>query len=172
MAIDISQFYQVFFEETKEHLQQIEQLLLKLNVDQPDFEQLNAIFRAAHSIKGGSATFGFNDITSVTHVLENLLDKLRKKELDLQSSMVDMFLQAADVINIQLNCHIKGLPADTEIADAIVDQLRALSADSYITSSENTVSSIKDDDFGFFDQEFFDVWPVLLIVACLALYPC
>lgn len=153
MAIDISQFYQVFFEETKEHLQQIEQLLLELNVDQPDFEQLNAIFRAAHSIKGGSATFGFNDITSVTHVLENLLDRLRKKELDLQSSMVDVFLQAADVINIQLNCHIKGSPADTEIADAIVNQLRALSADTYITSSENTVSNTKDDNFGFFDQE-------------------
>ena len=95
MAIDISQFYQVFFEETKEHLQQIEQLLLKLNVAQPDFEQLNAIFRAAHSIKGGSATFGFNDISSVTHVLESLLDKLRKKEIALQSAMIDVFLQAA-----------------------------------------------------------------------------
>ena len=121
MAIDISQFYQVFFEETKEHLQQIERLLLKLNIDQPDFELLNAIFRAAHSIKGGSATFGFNDITSVTHVLESLLDRLRKKELDLQSSMVDVFLQATDVLNIQLNGHIKGTPANVGIADTIVN---------------------------------------------------
>lgn len=152
MAIDISQFYQVFFEETKEHLQQIEQLLLKLNVNQPDIEQLNAIFRAAHSIKGGSATFGFNDITSVTHVLESLLDKLRKKELDLQSSMIDVFLQAADVLNIQLNGHIKGMPTDAGIADEIVNQLRALSADDYLTNSENTSVNI-DDGFGFFAAE-------------------
>lgn len=152
MVIDISQFYQVFFEETKEHLQQIEQLLLKLNVNQPDIEQLNAIFRAAHSIKGGSATFGFNDITSVTHVLESLLDKLRKKELDLQSSMIDVFLQAADVLNIQLNGHIKGMPTDAGIADAIVNQLRALSADDYLTNSENTSVNI-DDGFGFFAAE-------------------
>lgn len=152
MAIDISQFYQVFFEETKEHLQQIEQLLLKLNVNQPDIEQLNAIFRAAHSIKGGSATFGFNDITSVTHVLESLLDKLRKKELDLQSSMIDVFLQAADVLNIQLNGHIKGMPTDAGIADEIVNQLRALSADDYLTNSENTSANI-DDGFGFFAVE-------------------
>lgn len=152
MAIDISQFYQVFFEETKEHLQQIEQLLLKLNVNQPDIEQLNAIFRAAHSIKGGSATFGFNDITSVTHVLESLLDKLRKKELYLQSSMIDVFLQAADVLNIQLNGHIKGMPTDAGIADAIVNQLRALSADDHLTGAENTSVNI-DDGFGFFAAE-------------------
>lgn len=152
MVIDISQFYQVFFEETKEHLQQIEQLLLKLNVNQPDIEQLNAIFRAAHSIKGGSATFGFNDITSVTHVLESLLDKLRKKELYLQSSMIDVFLQAADVLNIQLNGHIKGMPTDAGIADAIVNQLRALSADDHLTGAENTSVNI-DDGFGFFAAE-------------------
>lgn len=150
MAIDISQFYQVFFEETKEHLQQIEQLLLKLNVNQPDIEQLNAIFRAAHSIKGGSATFGFNDITSVTHVLESLLDKLRKKELYLQSSMIDMFLQAADVLNIQLNGHIKGMPTDAGIADEIVNQLRALSADDHLIGAENTSANNLDDGFGFF----------------------
>lgn len=155
MAIDISQFYQVFFEETKEHLQQIEQLLLKLNVAQPDFEQLNAIFRAAHSIKGGSATFGFNDITSVTHVLESLLDKLRKKEIALQSAMIDVFLQAADVLNIQLNSHIKGTPADSNIADAIVGQLLALSNDEHLINPKSIIKNNNDidDGFGFFTEE-------------------
>ena len=114
MAIDISQFYQVFFEESKEHLHEMEQLLLKLNVETPDFDQLNAIFRAAHSIKGGSATFGFNDITAVTHVLESLLDRLRKKELALQPEMVDVFLLATDVINLQLAGHINDAPADAK----------------------------------------------------------
>ena len=157
MAIDISQFYQVFFEETKEHLQQIEQLLLKLNVGQPDIEQLNAIFRAAHSIKGGSATFGFNDITSVTHVLESLLDRLRKKDIALQSAMIDVFLQAADILNMQLDSHIKGTPADTNIATVIIKQLHALSSDAHLiipkSSIKNTRNNVIDDGFGFFATE-------------------
>ena len=161
MAIDISQFYQVFFEETKEHLQQIEQLLLKLNVEQPDVEQLNAIFRAAHSIKGGAATFGFNDITSVTHVLESLLDRLRKKELDLQSAMIDVFLQATDVLNTQLNSHINGTLADANIADLIVSQLSVLASDDNLTSNKSSISKTDkidkennlDDGFGFFATE-------------------
>ena len=78
MTIDMSQFYQVFFEEASEHLANMEALLLNLDVDHPPLEDLNAIFRAAHSIKGGSGTFGFTDMAEVTHVLETLLDLLRK----------------------------------------------------------------------------------------------
>jgi two-component system, chemotaxis family, sensor kinase CheA len=155
MAIDLSQFYQVFFEESKEHLHEMEQLLLKINVDNPDFKQMDAIFRAAHSIKGGSATFGFNDITAVTHVLESLLDRLRKKELTLNTKMIDVFLQAADVINLQLNSHTSGMPADVKIADAVTSKLFAFSADINLAKPENPVQT-KDhetsvDDFGFFD---------------------
>jgi two-component system, chemotaxis family, sensor kinase CheA len=150
MAIDISQFYQVFFEETREHLQEIEQLLLKLDVDAPDLDQLNAIFRAAHSIKGGSATFGFNDITSVTHVLESLLDRLRKKELDLQARMIDVFLQATDVLNTQLNGHIDGTPAEASIANDVTDKLFAFSAD--INLANPAAQTKSDEGFGFFDD--------------------
>jgi two-component system, chemotaxis family, sensor kinase CheA len=155
MAIDLSQFYQVFFEESKEHLHEMEQLLLKINVDNPDFKQMDAIFRAAHSIKGGSATFGFNDITAVTHVLESLLDRLRKKELTLNTKMIDVFLQAADVINLQLNSHTSGVPADAKIADAVTSKLFAFSADINLVKPEKPVQPKDDetsgDDFGFFD---------------------
>lgn len=153
MAIDISQFYQVFFEETKEHLQEIEQLLLKINVDQPDLDQLNAIFRAAHSIKGGSATFGFSDITSVTHILESLLDRLRKNELDLQTEMIDVFLQATDVLNIQLNGHIDGTPAKSNIADKITKKLFAYSKNIGLPKTETLPQANNDDGFGFFDND-------------------
>jgi two-component system chemotaxis sensor kinase CheA len=78
MTIDMSQFFQVFFDETEELLAEMEKLLLEIDVAAPDSEDLNAIFRAAHSIKGGAATFGITDLTEVTHVLETLLDKLRK----------------------------------------------------------------------------------------------
>ncbi len=62
MSIDMSQFYQVFFEESREHLDSMESLLLELDIGDPDAEQLNAIFRAAHSIKGSAGTFGFTDL--------------------------------------------------------------------------------------------------------------
>jgi two-component system, chemotaxis family, sensor kinase CheA len=155
MAIDLSQFYQVFFEESKEHLHEMEQLLLKINVNNPDFKQMDAIFRAAHSIKGGSATFGFNDITAVTHVLESLLDRLRKKELTLNTKMIDVFLQAADVISLQLNSHTNGVPADAKIADAVTSKLFAFSAEINLVKPENPVQTtggeMSGDGFGFFD---------------------
>lgn len=105
MSIDMSQFYQVFFEESAEHLAAMEGLLLDLNLDNPDAEQLNAIFRAAHSIKGSAATFGFNDLADTTHVLESLLDRIRRRELDLCPDMVDAFLQSGDVLRGMLEAH-------------------------------------------------------------------
>jgi two-component system chemotaxis sensor kinase CheA len=95
MSIDMSQFYQVFFEESAEHLANMESLLVALDLDAPDPDQLNAIFRAAHSIKGGSGTFGFTDITEVTHVLETLLDGIRKNEITIAADMVDAFCRRA-----------------------------------------------------------------------------
>ena len=112
MSIDMSQFYQLFFEETSEHLANMEGLLLNLDMENPSLEDLNAIFRAAHSIKGGSGTFGFTDMTGVTHILESLLDRLRKEELRLRSEMVDAFLAAGDVLRAQLAHHQGGPVVD------------------------------------------------------------
>ncbi len=114
MSVDLSQFYQVFFEEAAEHLANMESLLLALDVETPDLEDLNAIFRAAHSIKGGSGTFGFTDMTEVTHVLETLLDRVRKGELALVPEMVDACLAAGDVLKAQLARHQGGQEADAD----------------------------------------------------------
>lgn len=105
MTIDMTQFYQVFFDESEEHLAAMESLLLTLDIAQPDSEDLNAIFRAAHSIKGSSATFGFTDLTEVTHILESLLDRLRKSEIVLRADMVDAFLVAGDLLKTMLAAH-------------------------------------------------------------------
>ncbi|MEI6320703.1 MAG: chemotaxis protein CheW [Pseudomonadota bacterium] len=102
MSIDMTQFYNVFFEECAEHLANMEALLVDLDPADTDPEQLNAIFRAAHSIKGGAATFGFADIADTTHSLETLLDRLRKEEIALRPEMIDAFLQGKDVISEQL----------------------------------------------------------------------
>ena len=129
MSIDMSQFYQVFFDESGEHLAEMERLLLEMDVSTPDMEGMNAIFRAAHSIKGGSGTFGFADMTDVTHVLENLLDRLRKGEMAPRAKMIDVFLEATDVLKAQLAGHISGTPSDPESAHAVCEKLRALTAD-------------------------------------------
>ena len=105
MSIDMSQFYQVFFDETEELLAEMEKLLLAVDAAAPDPEDLNAIFRAAHSIKGGAATFGITDLTEVTHVLETLLDKIRQGEMALTSEHVDAFLSAKDILKMQLDGH-------------------------------------------------------------------
>jgi two-component system chemotaxis sensor kinase CheA len=128
MSIDMSQFYQVFFEETSEHLANMENLLLGLDLDAPSLEDLNAIFRAAHSIKGGSGTFGFTDMTSVTHVLESLLDRLRKEELALQAEMVDAFLRAGDILRVQLEHHQGGPEADADEIAQICAHLNQLAS--------------------------------------------
>ncbi|MBW8844661.1 MAG: chemotaxis protein CheW [Burkholderiales bacterium] len=104
-GIDLSQFYQVFFEEAGENLDNMEQLLLNVNVESADDEELNAIFRCAHSIKGGAATFGFSDVAELTHQMETLLDKLRRHELQPNSAMVDVLLQSGDALRAQLGRH-------------------------------------------------------------------
>jgi len=123
----MSQFYQVFFEEASELLAEMETLLVSMDVSAPGQEDLNAIFRAAHSIKGGAGTFGFTDMTEITHVLETLLDKLRKGELALRNEMVDAFLQASDVLKAQLASHSGEGPADAAITAAVCSKLKALS---------------------------------------------
>jgi two-component system chemotaxis sensor kinase CheA len=116
MPIDMSQFVQVFFDEADEGLAEMEKLLLAVDAEQPDNEDLNAIFRAAHSIKGGSSTFGLNNITEVTHVLESLLDRIRQGEMALTTQLIDAFLSTKDVIKMLLDGHRHGADVDQEAA--------------------------------------------------------
>ena len=129
MTIDMSQFYQVFFEESAEHLATMEGLLLGLDVENPDSEQLNAIFRAAHSIKGSAGTFGFTDLAETTHILENLLDRIRKQELGLRADMVDAFLESGDLLREMLEAHQGRGEVDPKQIESICARLRQLSAD-------------------------------------------
>ncbi|MFL6661978.1 MAG: chemotaxis protein CheA [Rhizobacter sp.] len=104
-GIDLSQFYQVFFEEAGENLDRMEQQLLEIDIEAADDEELNSIFRCAHSVKGGAATFGFADVAELTHQMETLLDKLRRHELAPTAAMVDVLLQSGDALRAQLARH-------------------------------------------------------------------
>jgi two-component system chemotaxis sensor kinase CheA len=121
-GIDLSQFYQVFFEEAGENLETMEQMLLNLDIESADDEELNAIFRCAHSVKGGAATFGFSDVAELTHQMETLLDKLRRHELAPNAGMVDVLLASGDALKAMLGRH-QGSGADavdtTELLFAI-----------------------------------------------------
>jgi two-component system chemotaxis sensor kinase CheA len=149
MGFDLSQFYQVFFEETAEHLSSMESLLLGLDVSAPSMDDLNAIFRAAHSIKGGAGTFGFNDMIEVTHVLETLLDKLRKQEMALTNEMVNAFLEAGDVIAMQLAGHRDA----TEVDPAAVKNARANLERLSAAPSATPPAPVAEQAYGLFEAE-------------------
>ncbi|MEA3130866.1 MAG: two-component system, chemotaxis family, sensor kinase CheA, partial [Paraburkholderia sp.] len=130
MTLDITQFYQTFFDEADELLAQMEQLLLNLDIADPDPEDLAAIFRAAHSIKGGAATFGFTALTETTHILESLLDRARNNELTLRKDMIDTFLETKDVLSGQLADYRASAEPDAAVAKAICAKLEQLHQES------------------------------------------
>ncbi len=127
MTVDMSQFYEVFFDEAEELLAEAERLLLGIDIANPDMEELNAIFRAAHSIKGGAATFGFMDMTEITHVLENLLDKIRKNEMAITAEHVDAFLAAKDVLKMEVDGHRLATEVDQDQVADVKAKLKLLS---------------------------------------------
>ncbi|OKP01767.1 chemotaxis protein CheA [Xenorhabdus eapokensis] len=124
--MDITAFYQTFFDEADELLADMEQHLLLLDADEPDHEQLNAIFRSAHSIKGGAATFGFTKLQQTTHVLENLLDSARRDEIRLTIDIINLFLEAKDIMQQQLDAYKSSQEPDEDTFNYICETLRQL----------------------------------------------
>lgn len=102
MSIDMSQFHQVFFEECFEGLEAMESGLLSLDIGDIDSEVINTIFRAAHSIKGGSGTFGFTVVAEYTHIMETLLDEMRDGRRQVTKPAVDVLLGSVDCLREML----------------------------------------------------------------------
>ena len=163
MNVDVEQFHAVFFDESNEHLQAMEDLLMTLDVDNPDSEALNSIFRAAHSIKGGSGIFGFDALTGLTHVMETLLDRARNQTMSLSVEIVDLFLETVDTLNATLQAYKDGGELPSDAINAGIEKLEAVlgrtgsseqaaqaaqagESDDVLAESEDA-----DDGFGFFD---------------------
>nr|WP_244995288.1 chemotaxis protein CheA [Serratia liquefaciens] len=127
--MDISAFYQTFFDEADELLADMEQHLLELDPLAPDIEPLNAIFRAAHSIKGGAATFGFSVLQETTHLLENLLDGARRQEMSLSTEIINLFLETKDIMQEQLDAYKTSQKPDVDSFEYICQALRQLALD-------------------------------------------
>lgn len=126
MSMDISDFYQTFFDEADELLADMEQHLLGLDPQEPDSEQLNAIFRAAHSIKGGAGTFGFTVLQETTHILENILDGARRGEMQLSTDIINLFLETKDIMQEQLDAYKTATEPDAATFEYICQALRQL----------------------------------------------
>jgi two-component system chemotaxis sensor kinase CheA len=114
MTVDLTQFHDAFFEESFEALDSMEAALLKLDVGSPEPELINTIFRVAHSIKGGSATFGFSEIASFTHSLETLLDELRSGAMPVSVELSDLLLKSVDVMRAMLRAVQAKQPIDSQ----------------------------------------------------------
>ncbi|HET9391482.1 MAG TPA: chemotaxis protein CheA [Steroidobacteraceae bacterium] len=114
MTIDLAQFHDAFFEESFEAIDSMEAALLKLDVGAPDKELINTIFRVAHSIKGGSATFGFSEIASFTHSLETMLDELRSGTMQVSPAISDLLLKSVDVMRAMLRAVQLKQPIDAQ----------------------------------------------------------
>lgn len=136
MSIDLTQFFAVFFEESLEGLDVMEAELLNLQPGNADSETINTIFRAAHSIKGGSGTFGFVSVSDFTHVLETLLDQIRDGQRQLTQQHVDLLLQSVDCVRAMIASLQSEQEPDLSIANALKQQFEAI-----LASSESAAAS-------------------------------
>ncbi len=126
MAIDVAQFHQVFFEESFESLDIMEARLLIMEPGEVDPEEINAVFRTAHSIKGGSGTFGFPEIAAFTHIIEALLDEMRDGRTSVTSQCINTLLRSVDTLREMLIAAEEGKEFDRETVQKRRDELIAL----------------------------------------------
>jgi two-component system, chemotaxis family, sensor kinase CheA len=134
MKIDLSQFRQIFLQESAEHVESMEADLLALRSAPDDVETLNAIFRSAHSIKGGAGSFGLSNLVRFTHALENLLDRLRSLEMPATAEVISLLLRCVDVLRGMLEAGADGgMPDGTP---ELVEQIESLIAREAPSSEE------------------------------------
>tara|TARA_Y100001956_G_scaffold82779_1_gene105549 strand:- start:782 stop:2851 length:2070 start_codon:yes stop_codon:yes gene_type:complete len=126
MALDMEQLRKMFYEECRENLEVLEDVLLNLDPSQIDEESINTIFRAAHSIKGGAATFNLLDISEFTHSVEAYLDLVRNGERQLTLETVDLLLKSGDCIQSMLESHESGSDTNQELLASVGEQLQTL----------------------------------------------
>lgn len=147
MSVELNQFHSVFFEESQEHIDTMERLLMAMSVDNPDAEDLNCIFRAAHSIKGASGIFGFDALGQITHIMENLLDQVRKGQRAVSVDLVDQFLSVIDCLRQVLDSYRNETDIDWPEVERTTNLLEAILG----TQAESDATAV-DDGFGFFDE--------------------
>jgi len=123
MSIDLEQFKQIFYEESFEGLDTMESGLLGMNDGGTDLDVVNDIFRAAHSIKGGSATFGFSALASFTHIMEGLLDEMREGKREADPDVVNILLESVDEMRSLMTAYQNNEDPDIEEMQVLQQKL-------------------------------------------------
>ena len=149
MSVDLGQFHDVFFAETREHIQDMEALFVSYQPENIELESINRVFRAAHSIKGGSGMFGFSALTDLTHLMENFLDLVRKEKAELTSAKIDTLLAALDVLSVTVDAYENNEALDNSVISECKQQLSHL-----LDNCEHLEQA--DTDFGFFNTDDSD----------------
>lgn len=138
--MDMNQYLDMFIEESKEHLQAINANLLILENDPTNIQIVNEIFRSAHTLKGMSATMGFEDMASLTHEAENVLDLIRNNKLTINSEIMDVIFQSVDLIEGMVIHITEGGDGSADVSNP-VRQLRAIVSGDFSAQQEVAASA-------------------------------
>ncbi|MED4569565.1 chemotaxis protein CheA [Brevibacillus agri] len=133
--MDMNQYLDMFIEESKEHLQAINANLLLLESDPGNIAHVKEIFRSAHTLKGMSATMGFEDMASLTHEAENVLDLIRNQKLTITSDIMDVIFQSVDLIESMVIDITEGGDGSADVSGP-VKKLRAIVSGDYSAEQE------------------------------------
>ena len=143
MALDMEQLRKMFYEECRENLEVLEDVLLNLDPEHVEDESINTIFRAAHSIKGGAGTFNLLDISEFTHGVEAYLDLVRNQERSLSAETIDLLLKSGDCIHSMLEGHEQGSEVNEDLKQEVSQKLLVLLDDN---ASESTSEQTQQPD--------------------------
>ena len=121
--MDVSQYLEIFIDETKEHLQSLNQQLLVLETEPENSETINEIFRAAHSLKGMAGTMGFKRMQRLTHDMENVFSEIRNGKMGVTAELVDVLFKGLDALEGYLSNIQASADEGTEDYEDIIEQL-------------------------------------------------
>ncbi|OEF96288.1 chemotaxis protein CheA [Desulfuribacillus alkaliarsenatis] len=141
--MDTNQYLDMFIDESKEHLQAINDNLLELEKNPKDIDIVKNVFRSAHTIKGMSATMGFEDIANLTHELENVLDQVRNEITEITPEIMDVIFQSVDLLEGMVYSIIEGSDGKANVAP-LVEQLKAIASGQQPTAKETKQATSTD----------------------------
>ncbi|WP_368987103.1 chemotaxis protein CheW [Caldifermentibacillus hisashii] len=135
--MEMSQYLEVFIEESREHIQSCNENLLKLENDPDNLELINEVFRSAHTLKGMSATMGFEDMANLTHQMENVLDGVRNGKYKFSSELLDIIFMAIDHLESMVNSIAAGGEGKEDVSDAI-NKLKMIESGKIVNQLDTT----------------------------------
>jgi two-component system, chemotaxis family, sensor kinase CheA len=155
--MEMAQYLEVFIEESKEHLQNINDQLLELEKNPEDLSIVNEIFRSAHTLKGMSATMGYEDLASLTHQMENVLDGIRNKQVAVTTGVLDVVFQSVDDLEAMVQSIASGGDGKRDVTQ-VVAQLKVIEAghvpdhSPQAAAAVETINSVRDNQAIQYDE--------------------